>query len=113
MENAQRKICFYKTEQHRWKDGNWKIYDVGSRERFLMSPNLHYYVSGIHGGLNRTGWRWDLYPLEMSRKQRPVWTLQEFTDESRIASLSGDFCSLLDERGRAAYAICWQYEKGR
>ena len=113
MENAQRKICLYKTEQHRWQDGNWKIYDVGSRERFLMSPNLHYYVSGIHGGLNRTGWRWDLYPLEMSRKQRPVWTLQEFTDESRIASLSGDFCSLLDERGRAAYAICWQYEKGR
>ena len=104
----------YRRKLFLWRKGNqsWDVLEPGRPDRILLTRDFRYMLIGEKAGTGKTVWSWTLYPVSLERKQRPLWEMMEFTSNSRISAISNDLCSLLDDRGRPVYAMCWRYREG-
>lgn len=93
-------------------DKSFRCYPFDDAERILLTRDHRYILAGKSMERNHSHWSWSLYPAVMQRKQRRLWELREFSQNSRIAGFSYDLCRLLDARGFPVYEVCWRYENG-
>ena len=88
---------------------SWNRYPFGETAQILLTRDLRYILVGKKTEIGETHWYWQLFPADVKKGQKPLWKLRENVPETRIAAFSYDLCSLLDQKGRPVYAVCWDY----
>ena len=106
QQNAGRTILFY-----RRGTGKWGRIEFGSPRRFLVSRDISFFMAGKQ---DEAGWYYvyRLYPAAVNHKQKPLFELKSKTGDREIYYFSRDLNTLLDQKGRPVYDLCWKFQKG-